>query len=138
MQIELFNVRYRPHAGEPEIQLLCQSVGAEDDRLLWVDGINAEQPVLVPLANVKGIEPAGTFREFMAQRLKHAALLFEESQGEHSPTILARAAQIMSLDPRLSAPEALDQAVEQAVDIVDADNMSALAFSRVAPQAMAA
>lgn len=138
--IELFSVSYRPHAGHPEVQLVCQSVDHDGDRLLWIDGINAEQPVVAPLASVRGIEFVGTFRDFMGRHIAQASRLLDESGGEHSPTILARATLYMARDPRMSASEALELAVEQGVDLVDADNQSALAFSPYMsnPQALAA
>jgi hypothetical protein len=136
--IELFNVEYRPGVGKPELRLLCQSVEIGGEKLLWIDGVNAEDPVMVPLACVKGIEWAGSFKEFMIARLGLAQQVLEESQGEHSPTIMARAMLYMSRDLSMTARAAIDQAVEQGVDLIDADNLSGLAFSQVRGQLLAA
>lgn len=136
-RIELFNVEYRPAIGAPEIRLLCQGVKVGEETLLWVDGVNPEDPVMVPLGSVRRIEWAGSWAEFMRSHLDLAAQVLESSQGEHSTTIVARATLYMASDSRLSASEALDHAYDQALDLIDADNLSAYQFSVANQQAAA-
>lgn len=127
--IQLFNVQYRPGMSAPPVSLLCQAVDVGNEKmLLWLDGINVEDPVMAPISAVRSISYVGTFKEFAAQRLAIARQVFDESQGEHAPSILARAMQYMGSDATLSAHNALELACDQALDIIDADINSALLF----------
>lgn len=126
---QLISVTYRPGPAHPPVQLICQTYQVGEEVMLWVDGINLEDPLLVPLSSVRGHKLLGTFREFAGERLEVARDVLHESQGEHSPAILARAMQAMQLDSSLSAREALDEMENQALDLIDADTISAQAFA---------
>lgn len=134
----LFSVTYRPGPAHAPVSLVCQAFTVEGELLLWIDGINLEQPVLVPLSAVKRIRHLGTFREFAQIRLDAARAVLQESQGEHSPSLLARAMLYMEADSHLTALDALELASDQALDLVDADNMSALMWARTGEQLAAA
>lgn len=129
MATELFNVSFRPGINEPPLMLLCQAVDMGNEKFVWVDGINAEQPVMIPLASLKQIQWVGSFKEFMQSRMVLAAQVIEEGKGEQSATILARAMLYMSRDKSLSAKDAINTAIDQALDIIDQDNQSAREFS---------
>jgi hypothetical protein len=127
---QLFSITYRPAAHREPLQLVCQAHSVGEEVLLWIDGINLEDPVLAPISAVRNIQALGTFREFAQQRLETARAVLQESQGEHSPGVLARAMLCMEADPRMSAHDALELVYDQALDVIDADNTSALAFRR--------
>ena len=127
---QLFSIAYRPAAHREPLQLVCQTYAIGEEILLWVDGINLEDPVLVPISGVHNIQPLGTFREFAEQQLSAARAVLQESQGKHSPGVLARAMLCMVADPSMSAHDALELVYDQALDIVDADNTSAFDFGR--------
>jgi hypothetical protein len=129
MPIELFNVQYSPGLNKPPVNLLCQSIDVDGEKLLWLDGINLEDPVLAPLSAMRHYSWMGSFKEFAAQRLDEARMVFEVSQGEHTPSILARAMLYLSADPKLNAAEAIELATDQALDILDADSYCASLFS---------
>jgi hypothetical protein len=128
MDIELFNVAYRPGLVEPPVLLLCQAFNINGEKFLWLDGINAEDPVMVSISAVRDIRWAGNFKEFISTRPDLAQQVLQESQGTHSPTILARALLYMSNDPNLTAAQAIEICDEQAMDIIEADNGSADQF----------
>jgi hypothetical protein len=137
--IHMFNVQYRPALDAPPVSLLCQAVDVEGEKMmLWLDGINAEDPVMAPISAMRAISYVGTFRDFAAERLDVARRVFDESQGEHAPSILARAMLYMSGDPKMSAHSALELACDQALDIIEADINSARVFSLVSSNEMTA
>jgi hypothetical protein len=126
----LFSVTYRPGPTQAPLSLVCQSMLVSGEMLLWIDGINLEQPVLAPLSAVKQIRHLGTFRDFAQARLPLAHAVLQESQGEHSPALIARAIQYLEADAGLSAHDALELAYEQALDLVDADNNAGRMFTQ--------
>lgn len=133
--IELFNIHYRASASTPAMRLLCQGVDVAGEKLLWVDGLDVENPLVIPLASVRSLEWAGSFRELMSTDLDLAARVIEEAQGEYSPTIMARMFVYMSQDPAMHPEEALDLAIMQSGDLIQADSMSSASFCRAATNA---
>ena len=138
MNIELFAVQVRVCVSRPAVVLLCQAMDLSGEKVLWIDGMNMETPVLLPIASVKGgIEYRGTFRDFLALHLDQAVQVLQAARGGHSPTVLARAVHYMLHDRNLGAHEALTMVVEQARDILDADTGDAdVFFKNVAPQGL--
>ncbi len=131
MAIQLFLVNYRPSLARPPVEVLCQSfnIGEENpEKFVWVDGLMVHTPILAPIASLTRIVPMGPFREFMAARLDLAKQVLDESQAQHSPGMLARAVLYMEREPGLSAESALDLAVEEALDIIDADSSDSRVF----------
>lgn len=128
MSVELFSVVYRPGIIEPPLTLLCQAVDVAGEKFLWIDGINTEDPVMVSIAEVKHIEWAGTFKEFMSARADLADRVVHESMGAHSAMLLSRAILYMSRDTALTAADALSMVEDQALDILDADDACSDAF----------
>lgn len=129
--IELFSVHIRLSIVRPPVDLICQSLDLEGEKVLWVDGLTMDTPVLLPLASVaECIEYRGTFRNFLMDNMAAAGAVLSESAGQHSPTIIARAIDCMSRDPNLPAFEALRLVEEEALDILDADQGDAEVFFR--------
>ena len=129
--IDLFSVHLRVSISRPRVDLICQSIDVEGEKVLWVDGLTMDSPVLLPIAAVaECIQYRGTFREFLMNDMREASQILAISNGEHSPTIIARAVQLMSRDRKLSAEEALHLVVEEALDIMDADQGDAEVFYR--------
>jgi hypothetical protein len=131
--IYLFSAHFRPSISRPPVDILCQAVDVKGEKLLWADGLMVDHPILVPISAVGKVSYKGTFRDFMRQHMTHAMYVLEVSQGQHSPTMLARAVQCMSRDPSLSADEALDLVVEEALDLIDVDSMDRGAFLTASP-----
>ncbi|CAM9721668.1 unnamed protein product, partial [Phaeothamnion confervicola] len=108
------------------LTLLCQALNIDDEKFLWVDGINPEDPVVVSISSVREMQWAGSFKEFVSARPDLAdQILSLESAAAHSPTLLARSILYMSRDASLTAADALEMAEEQALDIIEADSESA-------------
>lgn len=138
MSIEMFTIRYKPSAYSPAVRLLCQSVNLDGEKMLWVDGLDVADPMMLPISAAQDIEWAGSFREIMTARIDLAEQVIAEAQGEYSPTIMVRAVQFMAHDRTLTAEEALDLSAEQAADLIDSDNFSARAFTPYAQMAQMA
>ncbi len=132
MHIELFNISYRPSASMPTMRLLCQGVDVDGEKLLWVDGLDVENPVVIPLASVRALEWTGSFRELMSSDLELAERVISEVQGEYSPTIMARMFVYMSQDPHMHVEDALDHAIRQGNELIYADNRAMESFQRAA------
>lgn len=137
--VDLFSVRIRVSVSRPPVNLICQALDLSGEKVLWVDGMTMETPILLPIASVNGcIEYRGDFRNFLSLHMGEAGMVLAAGAGEHSPTIIARAVQCMTHDRKLSAIEALNLVVEEALDILDADAGDAEVFFRNSPAAQAA
>lgn len=119
--IDLYQVTFKPGLKSPPVRLICQSVEVDDELMLWIDGVNGEDPVLVPLASLPAHAYVGDFGGFMRQHLSLARAVLAAGEGELSPTIAARAVSLMLLDPHASAETALEHVNSQALDLLDAD-----------------
>lgn len=127
--IHLFSAHFRPSISRPAVDILCQAVDIADEKLLWVDGLMVNHPILVPVSAVGTVSYRGTFRDFMSSNLSCARAVIDASQGQHSPTILARAVSYMTRDPGISAEEAIDLVTEEALDLIDVDGIDRGAFA---------
>lgn len=134
--LQLFSAHFRPSIARPPVDLICQSIDIKGEKLLWVDGYMIDHPILVPISAVGAVAYKGTFSAFMREHLSAAQQVLVASQGQHSPTLLARAVSYMTRDPLLSAEEALDQVIEESLDLIDVDNSDRGAFV-VASQGLA-
>lgn len=115
----------------PPVDLICQSIDLDGEKLLWVDGVTMDTPLLLPLAAVaECIQYRGTFREFLMSNMMIAGQVLGASNGQHSPTVVARAVQLMAREKSLSAQDALHLVMEEALDLLDADNGDAEIFFR--------
>lgn len=135
-ELQLFSAHFRPSIARPAVDLICQAIDVNGEKLLWVDGYMIDHPILVPISSVGAVAYKGTFNSFMRENISAAQQVLVASNGQHSPTLLARAVSYMTLDPMLSAEEALDHVVEEALDLIDVDNGDRGAFV-VASQGMA-
>lgn len=135
-ELQLFSAHFRPSISRPPVDLICQAIDIKGEKLLWVDGYMIDHPILIPISAVGAVAYKGTFNSFMREHLSASQQVIVASQGQHSPTLLARAVSYMARDPMLSAEEALDQVIEESLDLIDVDNSDRGAFV-VASQGMA-
>ncbi|MDF2461869.1 MAG: hypothetical protein K0Q43_104 [Ramlibacter sp.] len=126
--IPLFQISVKPGLREPPVQLICQSLTVDGEMLLWVDGVNAQDPVVIPLSAVSSTKLLTDFETFMDAHKSIARRVLLAGAGEISPTIAARAVSAMAADPRLDATDALELVNGQALDLLDADAQSAAYF----------
>ena len=120
--IPLFQVPVKAGVRVPPVQLLCQSVMVDGELLLWVDGINAQDPVVIPVSAVSSSRLVSDFESYMQAHRDVAYRVLVAGTGEISPTIAVRAVAAMVADPSLSAEDALEMVTAQALDLIDADH----------------
>ena len=134
--IHLLQVPFKAGRDAPPVQLICQIVdlGPDSELLVWVDCINAEAPVVVPLSSVSGHHHLSDFESYMAAHKDISREVLLAGAGEISPTIAARAVAYMAKTPGVSAADALDTVQEQAIDLIEADHRNqAYFFSALGP-----
>lgn len=125
--IQIFSARFRPSVSRPPVEILCQAVDVGSEKLLWVDGLMFDHPILIPISAATGLVYKATFRELMEANLDRAKAVLDASKGLHSPTVLVRAVAYMHRDPSLSADDAIDLVTEEALDLIDADSRDRIA-----------
>jgi len=126
--IPLFQIPFKAGLRQAPVQLICQGVNVENELLLWVDGVNAQDPVVIPLSAVPASRLLTDFESYMEAHRDVARRVLMVASGEISPTIAARAVQAMLMDPGLDAQAAVDMVNEQALDLIDADQQSQAYF----------
>lgn len=84
----------------------------------WVDGIDQDDPILVPVRSMEGHRDLGTVEEYLSEEF-HAsigaelqALLRIAREEELTPTVLVRALAIMHNDGTIDAAHAVKQSFE--------------------------
>lgn len=127
--IEFFEITYHSVDGSPPIMLLCQSLRVDEERLLWIDGINELEPVVLPLAGVPATW-AGTFSGWLSENPEIASQVVSISSGI-SPLIVVRSMAVMLADKSISADTALELCLEQG-KVVLVDDQSFFSRHRIA------
>lgn len=120
--VPLFQIPYKAGLRTPPVNLICQSVFVDGELLLWIDGINAVDPIMIPLSAVSSSRMLMSFEEYIQAHKDVAREVLLAGRGELSPAMAARAIAAMKLDPNLKAADALELVSEQALDLIDADN----------------
>lgn len=84
----------------------------------WIDGIDEQDPILVPVRSMEGHGDLGTVEDYLSEEF-HAAIgeelttLFRLAQEESlTPTVLVRALAIMHNDGTIDARTAIQQSFE--------------------------
>lgn len=126
--IPLFQIPFKAGLREPPVQLICQCVMVDGEMLLWIDGVNAQDPVVVPLSAIPASKLVADFESYMQAHKDVAKRVLLAGAGEISPTIAARAIAAMAADPSLDAEAALEMVNSQALDLIDADQQSQAYF----------
>ena len=84
----------------------------------WIDGIDQDDPILVPVHSMEGHRDLGTVEEYLSEEYHTSigpelqALLRIASQEELTPTVLVRALAIMHLDGTIDAAHAVRQSFD--------------------------
>lgn len=84
----------------------------------WIDGIDQDDPILVPVRSMEGYGDLGTIEEYLSEEF-HAsigaelqALLRIAREEELTPTVLVRALAIMHNDGTIDAAHAVRQSFD--------------------------
>lgn len=126
--IPLFQIPFKPGLRQPPVNLICQSVMKDGELLLWIDGVNAQDPVVIPLSAVASSRLLMSFDDYLRAHSDIARRVLLAGAGEISPTIAARAIAAMVADPGLQPEAALEMVNGQALDLIDSDHSEAAYF----------
>lgn len=131
VSIELFRVLYQPSMDALPVPLICQCLNAGGEKLLWVDGVSEDSPVLIPLASTRGAkEWLGSFSEFMWRHQDACSTVVKAANGQYAPLIMVRAVEILSHDADMDPFLALEMAYQQGEQIVEHDARDQAYFER--------
>ena len=84
----------------------------------WIDGIDQDDPILVPVRSMEGHSDLGTVEEYLSEEFHTSigselqALLRIARQEELTPTVLVRALAIMHNDGTIDAAHAVKQSFD--------------------------
>lgn len=120
--IEFFEITYRGVSGSPAVVLLCQGVTVNEELMLWVDGINLEDPVVVPLAGIPA-QWRGSYADWCDKYPDLSGAILAASPQVPSPVLMVRCMSVMAADPGISAHDALDMCTLQAQEISKEDRL---------------
>ncbi len=120
--IEFFQITYRGVSGSPPVVLICQGVTVNDELMLWVDGVNLEDPVVVPLSGVPA-QSSGSYAEWCEKYPDALSAIVATSPAIPSPVLTVRCMSVMAADPGISAQEALDMCTLQGQEISKEDRL---------------
>lgn len=129
--IDLFSVQFQPGIGEAPLNLICQALDVDGEKLVWIDGLNPDCPLMAPIAALTKIEWLGSIGDFMRSRMEISAQVIDYTQGDFSPTIMARAIAAMEADSSLNVEDAVMLVEGQGLDLLDKDSIAASIFQQV-------
>lgn len=118
--IELYRINYTSSNGGPKTALICQGLLVDGETLLWVDGVDHDRPIVVPLAGIPATW-CGSYSEWLDKNPEFASQIFDIAPGDCSPTLIARCMSLMTVDPSLDADAAFCLCLEQGKDFIKED-----------------
>ncbi len=135
VSFELFLVDYQASLQAVSTPLICQVVDVEDEKMLWVDGLSTENPLLVPLSSTVGPKKwLGSFESFVQKHPNEFQALATVAPEGTAPLLLVRAVDMMAHGPSMIASDALEYAYEQAYDLQEQDNANIVLFETARQQ----
>lgn len=108
-----------PGLCEP-LEVICEVLKVQGYSFVWIDGVDRESPVLLPLEFFQAYRKLGTLQEVLAQLDASAAEALIEQGAEQSATVLARAASIMQREG-LDARQALLTSIQWGITLKEID-----------------
>lgn len=145
-EIQLCSGVYKPTCADlPAVEVFCQAVVLNSAAYVWIDGVNAENPLLLPVQALHQFRRMGTLRQYLEDE-RHIELGEEFDrlidlcmERKESATVLIRACEIMHTE-KLPADQAivtahqwgtllneLDQAERAAYHLVSSGTKTVLA-----------
>lgn len=100
----------------------------------WIDGIDEQDPILVPVRSMDGHGDLGTVEEYLSEEFHTSigdelTVLFRLAQEESlSPTVLVRALAIMHNDGSIDAQHAVQQSFEWGFTLLRAGMLDRFTF----------
>jgi hypothetical protein len=119
-KIDFFEITYRNGADSFSSVIMAQCLMVEQEGMLWVDGIDFENPVVVPFGGIP-LTHCGTFDDWVAKYPLEFAQVSESLAEERSPIFMSRCVALMVADSSLGAAQAVEMCLAQAQEIIKED-----------------
>jgi hypothetical protein len=120
-KIDFFEITYRSGDDSFSSVIMVQCLMVEQEGMLWVDGIDFENPVVVPLGGLS-LAHCGTFDDWLAKYPAEFAQVTEALEQERSPVFMSRCVALMAADSSIGAAQAIEMCLAQAHEIIKEDN----------------
>jgi len=109
--------------GFKPFRIEAQAVLVDGEEYLWVDGIDFDDPVLLPIRSARGLRYLGELGELADQHANQIGeLSITEDLSAVSPTVLLRAARCM-VEEGLPSSEALSSAATLSQMLLELDEL---------------
>lgn len=133
-EIRLCGGIYKPTCDElPAVEVFCQAVVLNGAAYVWIDGVDTDNPLLLPVQTLLSFRSLGTLREYLEDD-RHLALgdefdrLLDISMEQQvSATVLIRACEIMHTES-LPADQAVITARQWGVLLNELDQAERAAY----------
>lgn len=119
----LVSVLYRAAPKAAPVSIIAQLVQVDGEAMIWVDGLNTTDPVVVDLSSCREIEVLGPFRDFLLAHQDAVGRLLPFCSGRESAAFLARCCILLAADTTMNGEEALRIVEGVALDILDSDHL---------------
>lgn len=133
--VHLISGDYTPSLiSSPPVRLLSQVVLVSGFwKHAWVDGLDAQQPSLVPIEYLTNVQDEGTLAEYVLSNADLVRQILQVSPPDMSPTLLVRSCEILRVEGG-SPKSAVDAAVTWCRVLLDMDEMDRMAMEMMLPQ----
>lgn len=136
-EIHLCSGIYQPTCAElPAVEVFCQTIVLNGVAYVWIDGINQNNPLLLPVQALYGFRRMGSLRQYLENE-RHLdlgedfdALIDLCTQRKVSATVLIRACEIMHAEES-SADQALETALHWGMLLNEMDQAERAAYQMV-------
>lgn len=133
--VRLISGDYTPSLMDaPPVRLLSQVVLVSGFwEHAWVDGLDMQQPSLVPLEYLVDVREEGTLAEYVLANTDLVRQILRVSPPDASPTLLVRACEILRVEGG-SPDSAYGAAVTWCRALLDMDEMDRMVMEMMLPQ----
>lgn len=136
-EIRLCSGTYKPTCDDlPSVEVLCQSLILNSVAYIWIDGVDAKEPLLLQAQHLQNFRNLGTLREYLSNE-RHMALeegfddLMEICMTQkESATTLIRALEIMHTEG-LPAEQAVTTARQWGILLNELDRAERASYQLV-------
>jgi hypothetical protein len=101
-----------------QVDCIFSVINVDGADLGWIDGIDEDDPILVPVRSMEGHSDLGTVEDYLSEEFHTAigvelnTLLRIAREEQLTATVLVRALAIMHNEPSIGAAEAVQQSFE--------------------------
>lgn len=113
-QTNLYLARIRVNLCVPPRVYLVQEILIDGESMIWVDGVDIADPLLLPKKDVSDLESIGTFADFLSQNVDaYLGLVQAFPEDSYSPSVMARAILGMKQKPHFTYAEMMSLVLQE-------------------------